>query len=301
MVGKMSKIKYLNFNGKKISYIDYGVDDGSPVILMHSAPGSHKWLLEKDFIAEKLGLRLIAFDRPGYGESDFIKLNSFKELNPILIKLLSHLNLDKVNLLGCSTGCAYSLAFADEHPQKVNNLTLVSSVSPLNLECLSSDMSRINRFPFYLVHKSPKLAFMILDRTLKLLKNKPHIYKRLISRIQLLMSPVDKEKIKTKFTEESNFLHAAYGLQKGPNQLINEIKLLSTNWGINFSKIDSPITFFHGLEDTLMPVSNCRQMSESLNCIEFKIIKNAGHFLLDDKNIWESVLKTFVKNKQASM
>ncbi|MDF2606759.1 MAG: peptidase [Bacillales bacterium] len=295
MVVKMPKLKFFDYNGKKISYIDYGVNDGIPVLLMHSAPGSHKWLLEKDFIAKKLGLRLIAIDRPGYGDSEYIKLNSFKELNPIVVKLLIELNISKVNLLGCSTGCAYSLAFAEEYSIKVKNVTLVSSVIPLNNKSLSSEMSKINKFPFYLVHKSPHLASKLLEATHKLIKNKPFIYKKLLSNIQLLMSPIDKGKIRTKFAEESNFLHAAYGLQLGPNQLINELKLISTNWNIDFSKINAPITFFHGLEDRLMPISNCKQMSESLNCIEFNIINDAGHFLLDDKNIWESVLRTFVK------
>jgi hypothetical protein len=56
---------------RTLSYVEYGPADGSPVLYFHGFPGSHQdiHLFKGVEFAEKYHLRLIAVDRPGYGNS----------------------------------------------------------------------------------------------------------------------------------------------------------------------------------------------------------------------------------------
>src|ERR1700691_6628745 len=51
----------------------YGDRDGKPVFLLHGTPGSRLGPHPRAAVLHRLGIQLISFDRPGYGESDRLK------------------------------------------------------------------------------------------------------------------------------------------------------------------------------------------------------------------------------------
>jgi len=57
-------------DGRQLSTQTYGDPDGKPVFLLHGTPGSRLGPHPRGILLHRLGVRLIAFDRPGYGESD---------------------------------------------------------------------------------------------------------------------------------------------------------------------------------------------------------------------------------------
>ena len=58
-------------DGRRLGYAEYGDPDGKPVFFFHGLPGSRRQRHPDNSIAIKLGARIIAIDRPGYGLSDF--------------------------------------------------------------------------------------------------------------------------------------------------------------------------------------------------------------------------------------
>jgi pimeloyl-ACP methyl ester carboxylesterase len=56
--------------GRRLSTQVYGDPDGWPVFLLHGTPGSRKGPHPRAAVLHRLGVRLISFDRPGYGGSD---------------------------------------------------------------------------------------------------------------------------------------------------------------------------------------------------------------------------------------
>ena len=59
----------LSENGRKIQILDSGKPDGIPILVLHGTPVSR--LLYHNWVENALvqGLRLISYDRPGYGAS----------------------------------------------------------------------------------------------------------------------------------------------------------------------------------------------------------------------------------------
>ncbi|MBC7778510.1 MAG: alpha/beta fold hydrolase, partial [Proteobacteria bacterium] len=58
-------------DGRRLTYAQYGDPAGVPVLYCHGFPGSRLEARQTDAVARRLGVRVIAFDRPGYGGSDF--------------------------------------------------------------------------------------------------------------------------------------------------------------------------------------------------------------------------------------
>jgi len=58
-------------DGRKLAYAEYGEPAGKPVFFFHGTPGSH-FFHPPDGITQKMGVRLITVDRPGYGLSTFL-------------------------------------------------------------------------------------------------------------------------------------------------------------------------------------------------------------------------------------
>ena len=61
-------------DGRKLAYAEFGKSDGHPVIYFHGGASSRlEPLLLGDELISQYGLRLIAPDRPGIGQSDSTK------------------------------------------------------------------------------------------------------------------------------------------------------------------------------------------------------------------------------------
>ena len=67
---------------------------------------------------------VVTYDLRGYGRSTYSE-NKFSHAND-LRKLLQHLNLDKIYLVGCSFACQIIIDFVLEYPDLVLSLTLIN-------------------------------------------------------------------------------------------------------------------------------------------------------------------------------
>lgn len=111
-----------------ISYLDAGPIDGPVVLLVHGlASDSTTWELAVPCLARR-GLRVIAVDLIGHGESD---KPSAPYALPVfadsLDEFLEALDIGSVTLCGHSLGGAIGVHFAYHHPRRVARLVLVSA------------------------------------------------------------------------------------------------------------------------------------------------------------------------------
>ena len=83
-------------DGTRIGYAEVGNPDGPPVVYLHGNPGSR---LEVDLpafrrAAERLGIRLLAPDRPGIGISSFHSF-SLREYPQLIGRFADALGLER--------------------------------------------------------------------------------------------------------------------------------------------------------------------------------------------------------------
>ncbi len=115
--------KFPRRKSKAISYREAGA--GQALVLLHGiGSSSASWLFQFESLK---GYRLIAWDAPGYGESDFVKSREprVSEYADALHAFLDRLLLKDVVLVGNSLGCLMAAAYAAGHPERVRSMLLL--------------------------------------------------------------------------------------------------------------------------------------------------------------------------------
>lgn len=114
-------------DGVQIYYQIHGSQDGPPVLLIHGFgdffdENRYEWVIE--FFS---GYKLIALDVRGHGRSGkpFRPGDYGLALVDDLTRLLGHLSLEDVHIIGVSMGGIVGLKFASLYPERVRSLTLV--------------------------------------------------------------------------------------------------------------------------------------------------------------------------------
>jgi pimeloyl-ACP methyl ester carboxylesterase len=114
-------------DGRHLSYAEYGLPEGHPVLYFHGAPSSR---LEPLLIGEdtfiRHGLRVIAPDRPGMGRSSFQPHRGFAAWPVDVSALADAMGVEKFSVLGNSGGGIYAAACAARIPERLHSAVIVS-------------------------------------------------------------------------------------------------------------------------------------------------------------------------------
>jgi len=118
--------KFVTVDGIRLHYVERGT--GEPLLLLHGN-GATSRELELSGLIDQLAdrYRVIAFDRPGYGHSQYFEQSSDPETQATLFsKALRQLGVQSAVVAGHSWGTLVATALALSHPQQVRRLILIS-------------------------------------------------------------------------------------------------------------------------------------------------------------------------------
>jgi pimeloyl-ACP methyl ester carboxylesterase len=119
-------------DGRRLTFVETGPPDGAPAIYCHGALGSPlRDSVDLGPMTERLNLRHIAVNRPGFGGADLVRGRSITDFAHDLTALADALDLDRVYLVGVSAGGPYALAAAHALKDRVIRAAVCSSLSPL--------------------------------------------------------------------------------------------------------------------------------------------------------------------------
>src|SRR5437762_8934780 len=105
-------------DGRNLHLYEAGDPAGQPVLVHHGTPGSgllaDTWARD----AQTQGVRLISYDRPGYGGSDRAAGRSVADATGDVSALLDALGIDRFRSWGVSGGGPHALACAALLPDR---------------------------------------------------------------------------------------------------------------------------------------------------------------------------------------
>ena len=110
-------------DGRELSYAIYGDPAGKPLLALHGSADSRLiWqLLDAD--ASDAGVRLVAPDRPGFGDSPYSPGRTTIDHASDVVELADHLDLGRFAAISISGGLVFGLALAWAHPERVRRFT----------------------------------------------------------------------------------------------------------------------------------------------------------------------------------
>jgi pimeloyl-ACP methyl ester carboxylesterase len=121
--------RFLDVNGLKLHYLDWGNETAPPLVLLHAYPvNAHSW----DAVAPSLAaaFHVVAPDARGHGDSDWAPVYDTDTFTSDLHGLLDALNLGVVTLCGNSLGGGVAMHYAGTYPDEVARLILVDTGAP---------------------------------------------------------------------------------------------------------------------------------------------------------------------------
>lgn len=119
-----------------IHYLQTGRSDQPTLLFVHGSPGS--WDAYKDYLTDSLLVkkyRIIAIDRPGFGQSNFGTAENLQTQANIIDRLIAKIaNGKPVVLIGHSMGGPVIVKLAATNPEKYQNLVIIAGAIDPNAE-----------------------------------------------------------------------------------------------------------------------------------------------------------------------
>ena len=281
---------FLHNQKNQITWCEYGDPDGEPVFYFNGVPGSRLEAQSADKIARDLDIRLITTDRPGYGNSD--PQNNFLLLDwpGVISQLADKLNLTRFSILGFSGGGAYALACAHTIPERIQRITLISSVAPFETGAMQNNVSADFK-PLYELSAADEQAAL---EQISQLASSPEV---LINIIQAPLHSCDKALFKQHDIQKPYLDNLAVAINNGVNGIVNDLRNMALPWKFNLSDIQLPVDVWHGRNDNAVGHTIGEYLASELKNSTIQLLDNCGHYFLFDQ--WHDVLKS-IKTKGGS-
>ncbi len=239
---------------------------GRPILWHHGTPNTGQPPRPLYADADRLGLRWIGFDRPGYGGSTAEPGRAVGSAARWVTTLADHLELDSFAVLGHSGGAPHALACAALLPTRVTATVLIAGLAPYGEPGLEHDAY----VAAMCASGRAALEAAAAGREVKEAHEAEH-----------------GEDYDPGFTEADvamfggpwswliDVLRAAGA--SGPAPAIDDDLAYVAPWGFDVRDVASPTLVLHGADDRIAPVAHARRVAELVAGAELRVMADAGH------------------------
>uniref|UniRef100_A0A383V6Z1 AB hydrolase-1 domain-containing protein n=1 Tax=Tetradesmus obliquus TaxID=3088 RepID=A0A383V6Z1_TETOB len=212
--------------------------------------------------AQRLHVRLIAVDRPGFGGTPFTPQHSLQNWASALQQLSDHLAIGRFGILGASGGAPFAAAcarFIGE--QRVTGLGLLCPLGPVD-GSTRPGMTAANALLLAMARRCPGVARAVWRATGKWLAWDEHCMQR------FALNPQDKQALQsTPHIAQAIRAAVLEGLSAGAWGVVHEMALAQRCWGFRLQDIQVPHAFlWHGLQDPLVTLAMARAYESIPGC-----------------------------------
>lgn len=263
----MSKTKFIKTKRNlKLAYTEFGDPKGKPLIYIHGYLGSGIVMKSVDTQAKKLGIKIIAIDRPGHGFSDYYKSDSLLDISNDINDLIQQLKIEKCQLLGSSAGGVYSLACVYKLNEYIEKVHLIAPLGPM---CKNINNNWKVKLFLELPAKNKLLGHFLLGILRFLIL---HVSQKVMSITKLFFSKEEESKLDIVVPSVKR------GLKQGIKATLNDSELLTKPWRIKFNEIKTKVHIWYGDNDSLLQKEHQKNLHKNLpNSKLFSDVN--GHFL----------------------
>lgn len=261
-------------DGRTLSYREYGDPAGHPVIALHGTPGSGFKYSGSHDAAVRVGLRLLAVDRWGYGGTSAKPGARLSDYGADIAALADALKIARFGITGVSGGAPYAAATAALLKDRVTALALVSPVGPISGQVPEIKLSPFHTLCFQVLPRIPGGVAGVFTAFRAGLAVSP---KRAMAIAVRRSAPADQLAMANDDTR-SQLSHAFItGLAPGVQGPKTDLTLFKRPWGIDLKSITAPACIWMGSEDRNVPMTSVTALSAALANCETVLIPGAGH------------------------
>jgi pimeloyl-ACP methyl ester carboxylesterase len=267
-------------DGRTLRVHEAGDPAGLPVVYHHGSPGSG--LLYGPWIedAEARGIRLLGYDRPGYGRSTPKPGRSVADAAADVIAVADALGLGRFASWGFSGGGPHALACAALRPDRCLAVASLASVAPF-VDAPGLDwydgMGEGNVREFGAVLAGPEQHDPMLEREAEGLRSVGA--GGFVEALREHLSDVDAS---VGAGDLGEYLHRSMleGLEPGIAGWRDDDLAFARAWGFGPASIRVPVLLRQGVEDLMVPVGHGRWLAAQIPGVDARITNADGHLTL---------------------
>jgi pimeloyl-ACP methyl ester carboxylesterase len=268
---------------RELAVEETGAPRGAAVFLLHGTPGGKLGPKPRSIHLHRQNIRLICYDRPGYGESDRDEGRRVVDAAQDVEAIADELEIDRFVVVGRSGGAPHALACAARLPDRVAAAAALVGLAPRapaqQREGFDwfAGMTADNQRAYRLVEHHPQRLDQLREersgavgsdtaQLLPILDEGLHASDRRI--IGAIRSALDK-------TYEDALLRT-----ENWNGWLDDIVALGSvkGWGFDVEEIKVPVLLWHGAEDQFTPVSHTQWLAAHVPTAVTFIETEASHF-----------------------
>lgn len=242
----------------------------------HGWPSSRLQGRQIHEVALEKGIRLIAPDRPGIGQSEFVEGRTLKDWPKVVNELADEVGWVEFGVLGVSGGGPYALAAARWLAERVTRADVICGAVPLAKFPDRSEMMWPYRTLLAIRPRVPWLLPGILKISHRI--SQCPAEKPPLSWILQCTAEADREMILGQGTFEDLSRSFREGLAQGARGVQWDGDIYTGDWELDFENIRVPVGLWHGSEDKNIPFSMVKTYANWIPTAERHFFEGEGHY-----------------------
>lgn len=273
--------RFITPDGRALSVQEAGDPDGRAVLFHHGTPMSrllyHGW----SDIAAAQNVRLIGYDRPGYGLSDRDAGRSISSCAADVRVIAEALGIERLGVIGLSGGGPHALACAALLEDLVPRVVSLAAVAPFDADGLDwfadTGDSNVEETELFLSDRAAARRKWEHDaeelRTLTAAE--------LAERYASIYSELDRRCMEGDF---GDFLDAStkLGLALSIEGPWDDENAFVTPWGFDLRAVSTPVRLRQGRQDLMVPYAHGAWIAAQIPGVEALLSEDESHLSLLD-------------------
>jgi pimeloyl-ACP methyl ester carboxylesterase len=269
-------------DGRSLLVYDDGEPGGFPVVYQHGTPSCGALYEPWVTLAREQGVRLIGFDRAGYGASSRQAGRLVADVVADVTAIADALELDRFATWGISGGAPHALACAALCDERLTAAASLAAPAPYGVDSLDwwDGMGELNLIEFGAAIKGEEALRPVLEEQ----RAERHEPADLVESWASLLGPADQAVLTERF--------AAFvldclqqGLHDSVDGWLDDDFAFLSEWGFDLGRIDRPVLLLHGDDDRFVPVAHGRWLAAAIPGVEARIDAADGHLTLLERRL----------------
>lgn len=266
---------------RSVAIHECGDPAGTPLIHFHGTPGSR---LEMDFghdLAARAGVRVIGFDRPGYGASEAAPVSAVGVARDVEA-IADQFGLQQFAVSAWSGGTAFALATAALLPGRVTRVGISGGLAPFEqmpgaLDSLTpNDLEALAQLP-----ADPARAAEVFR------SGNADLFEAMMAVrddaaapwIDWMFAGSDAAVITDPAARQALFVNFREALRQGAGAIAWDNVAFVGPWGVRVEDVAAPVFLWYGDRDEIAPPDHGRWFAEHLREARLTVLPGEGHLV----------------------
>jgi pimeloyl-ACP methyl ester carboxylesterase len=263
-------------DGRALAYHDSGEPGGAALVYHHGTPSAGLLFDDHVRLAQDLGIRLVSYDRAGYGESARNPGRRVADVAADIAELTDALGIDRFATWGLSGGGPHALACAALLPGRVAAVATLASAAPADAPGLdfTAGMAEENVVELGLARAGEQALRPLAEEQAHGLAGLD--LAGMIEAFAPFCSPPDLAAVRGQLGPYTLACFRA-GLAHGVDGWVDDDLAFVRPWGFDVGAVGAPVLLVQGRQDLMVPFAHGEWLAAHLPNVEPRLYEDEGH------------------------